>query len=223
MAAPAPDDPLERLLGEYPGLRPLLAETRRLRLPAGARAFRPGAPCGAFLVVLSGTVRVQMVAPDGREIVLYRVGGGETCVLTTSCLLAAERYPAEGVAETEVAALALPAGRFEAALDASPDFRRFVFAGYARRLSELLALVEGVRFGSLDARLAALLLRHADPAGRVALTHRALAAELGSAREAVTRRLRALRARGLVRTGRGVVEIADRAGLARLASEIPTR
>jgi len=90
----AAGDPLERLLGERPGLRPLLAAARRLHLPPGARAFRPGAPCEAFLVVLAGTVRVQMVAPDGREIVLYRVADGETCVLTTSCLLAAERYPA---------------------------------------------------------------------------------------------------------------------------------
>jgi len=213
----------DRLLREHPDLGPVLATARAVRLPAGAHAFRPGAPCEAFLIVLSGTVRVQLVGAGGREIFLYRVGPGETCVLTTSCLLAAEPYPAEGVAESEVEALALPTARFDAALEASPAFRRFVFAGYARRLTDLLALVESVRFSSLDARLARLLLARAGPDGRLALTHQAIAAELGSAREAVTRRLRALQARGLVRTGRGAVTLLDRPGLARLAGEAGRR
>ncbi len=212
-------DARERFLAAHPDLAPVLAEAPAVALPAGASAFRPGTPCRHFLVVLAGTVRVQLTAASGREIVRYRVGAGETCILTTSCLLAAEAYPAEGVAETAVEALAVPGERFESALDASPAFRRFVFAGYARRLAELLGLIERVRFEGLDARLARLLLERAGADGRVALTHQAIATELGSAREAVTRRLRDFQAQGLVRTARGAVEVRDRAGLRRLAGE----
>ena len=89
----------------FPRLSPLDAASRRLlleatqpvSLPAGAPAFRAGSACEHYLLVVSGSVRVQQLADSGREIVLYRVHGGETCVLTTACLLAHERYSAEAI------------------------------------------------------------------------------------------------------------------------------
>ena len=217
----------EGMLSDYPELQAIddpvwqeaVADMLPMTIPAGTIMYRPGHVCRNFTLLLDGTVRVFVRARNGREIVLYRVGAGETCILTTSCLLAAEAYPAEGVAETAVEALAVPGERFGSALDASPAFRRFVFAGYARRLAELLGLIERVRFEGLDARLARLLLERAGADGRVALTHQAIATELGSAREAVTRRLRDFQAQGLVRTARGAVEVRDREGLRRLADE----
>jgi CRP/FNR family transcriptional regulator len=60
-----------------------------------------------------GTVRVQQVSENGREIVLYRVFAGESCALTTACLIGYEEYQAEGIAETDVEAVAIPRSTFD--------------------------------------------------------------------------------------------------------------
>lgn len=181
-----------------------------LTLPAGTFAFRAGDACENYLLVLDGSVRVQKLAENGREITLYRLEGGDACVLTTSCLLAHERYPAEGVAETDVIAAAIPRPTFLHALDHSPGFRRFVFTGYGERLSDLILLVEEVAFGRIDSRLATRLLALAGESDMVETTHQELAAELGTAREVVSRQLKDFERRGLVRLLRGRIQIIDR-------------
>lgn len=197
----------------------VLASARAVRLPRGAVVFRDGQRCDRYFLVLEGTVRVQKVSGNGREIVLYRVEAGDACVLTTSCLLAGEPYPAEGVTETPVRAVTIPAASFHEGLAHAPGFRRFVFSCYARRLTDLILLVETVAFGRVDARLARWLLDHADESGMVHATHQALAAELGTAREVVSRRLKALERRGRVALGRGWIRITDHAGLETLLEQ----
>lgn len=197
--------------------RRLAAEARPITLPAGVTVFHDGDACTNYLLVLDGSVRVQKVSSGGREITLYRVGDGQTCILTTSCLLAGERYPAEGVTETEVRAIALPGTLFQALLAGSAGFRQFVFSVYARRITDLIELVEDVAFGRMDLRLAARLRDSADAAGVVSATHQELAAELGSAREVVSRLLKDFEHRGLVTLHRGRIELRDPESLARLA------
>ena len=209
----------------FPGLA-LLSEAERSRLeerarvvdvPAGAEVFSPGAPCGAYLLVLDGTVRVQMLADTGREIVLYRVRSGESCVLTTACLMGDEAYSAEGVVEEPTRAVILPRPVFDEFLATSDGFRRFVFAGFGHRVAEILATMQDAVFHRVDARLARHLAARAED-GPLLATHRDLAAELGTAREVVSRHLKAFEKRGLVRLGRGTVAVIDRPGLARLAT-----
>ncbi len=212
-------DAFPELAGLEPAVRARLAgEARPVTLPAGTTVFHDGDACNSYLLVLDGSVRVQKVSSGGREITLYRVGDGQTCILTTSCLLAGERYPAEGVTETEVRAIALPAALFQALLAESVVFRRFVFAVYARRIADLITLVEEVAFGRMDLRLAARLRDGDDGAGTVATTHQELAAELGTAREVVSRLLKDFEHRGLVALHRGRIELRDRDALARLAA-----
>lgn len=211
------------LTAAFPALRPLDAAARRLleagvrpvRLPAGTTVFADGDACRAFLLVLEGSVRVQKVAETGREIVLYRVEPGQTCVLTTSCLLSHGVYGAEGVTETVVSGLALAPAAFQELMATSAAFRSFVFGAYATRVSDLLMLIEEVAFGRIDQRLAAVLLERAGAGEVVAATHQDLAVELGTAREVVSRQLKDFERRGLVALGRGRVTLRDRAGLAR--------
>jgi CRP/FNR family transcriptional regulator len=76
-------------------------------------------------------VRVQQLAENGREVVLYRVTAGESCVMTTACMLAYEDYSAEGIAETDVTAAAVPRAVFDELVATSKDFRTFVFTAYS--------------------------------------------------------------------------------------------
>ena len=203
--------------GEAPD-RDIAGAAREIALPEGAVAFRQGDACGNYLLVVEGCIRVIARNEAGREILLYRVRRGGSCVLTTACLLSQDRYPAEGIAETAVRALALPAAAFERGLDASPAFRRFVFAAYGQRLAEVIRRVEELRFGSLQSRLARLLLDQTR-SGRLETTHADLAAELGSAREVISRQLKALAQQGLIRLERGRILLLDPSGLLTLAEQ----
>jgi CRP/FNR family transcriptional regulator len=202
---------------EDPEFRRLAASAQVIAVPAGVTVFRPGDACQSYLLVLTGSVRVQKVSETGREIVLYRVGPGESCILTTSCLIAGERYPADGVTETDVTAVSLPVAAFQRAVATSEAFRRFVFASFGERMANLMVLVEAVAFGRMDARLAERLLALAGPGGRISATHQQLAAELGSAREVVSRLLKEFERHGWLALERGQITVLDRAGLGRLA------
>ncbi len=205
-------------LTAFPGLDALAesernhleGSARRAQLPAGVRPFRSGDRCDHYLFLLSGRIRVQMVAESGREIVLYRIGAGETCVLTTACLMSGEDYPAEACSETEHDVLMLPRSAFRALLDHSPAFRDFVFRAYGQRIASLMALIEEVMFRRFDVRLARWLLERTEAEGRhLPVTHQQIAQELGSAREVVSRQLKDFERRGWLALGRGAIEVAQ--------------
>lgn len=195
----------------------LIAESKVIPVPCGARIFGPGQAPDNLLLLLEGTVRVQQLAESGREIVLYRVNAGESCVLTTACLLAYEDYSAEGIAETDLKAVAIPRGSFERLIAESRTFRRFVFQAYSRRITDLCLIIEEVAFGRVDARLADRLLALAKGAPNLRVTHAELAAELGTAREVISRQLQEFQRRGWVRSGRGEIALRDTVALSTLA------
>ncbi|MBI5463299.1 MAG: Crp/Fnr family transcriptional regulator [Gammaproteobacteria bacterium] len=195
----------------------VFARAQCLSVPAGTRVFMPEAPCQNYLLVVEGRVRVQLLTASGREVVLYHVGAGESCVLTTACLLGTARYPAEGITETAVTAYALSIADFNRGLDDSASFRRFVFGNLGQRLADVIARMEEIAFAPIDARLAGALLRLVDAQGQVAITHQTLAVELGSAREVVSRHLKRFADNGWVQLGRASIEVTDRAALDALA------
>ncbi|MCR9221596.1 MAG: Crp/Fnr family transcriptional regulator [Alphaproteobacteria bacterium] len=197
--------------------RALLDSAQEIGLPAGKTVFAPGRPPEHFMLLLDGVVRVQQVAPGGREIVLYRVSGGDSCIMTTACLLSHEDYAAEGVTETAVRAIAIPRQAFDELLARSPGFRRMVFSNYSSRIADLMHVVEEVAFERIDKRLAHKLIQRAGSDGAVEATHQALAVELGTAREVVSRHLKEFQRRGWVDPTRGQIRLTDRAALERLA------
>ncbi len=195
----------------------LTKRSRVTRFKQGDTVFAPGKTPDYLLLLLNGTVRVQQVSESGREVVLFRVRGGESCVLTTACLLAYEDYLAEGIAETEVEAVAIPRGVFDDLMADSDDFRRFVFHAYSRRIAELFHVIEDIAFRRLDIRVAQKVLDQAEN-GVLKATHAQLASELGSAREVISRQLAEFQRRGWISLGRGTVQIEDEAGLRALAT-----
>lgn len=189
--------------------RALIArEAKGLKLPAGKTVFLPGDPCHHYVIVTSGSIRVSVTTEGGREIVLYRVESGETCVLTAACLLSGASYEAEGRAETDTEAVILPKAIFDELLGTSALFRQFVFASYGERLHGLIALVQEIALRQVDRRLARFLLSEPD-SGVVAMTHQAIAAELNTAREVVTRLLHDFAGKGWVVLERGRIRITN--------------
>jgi CRP/FNR family transcriptional regulator len=224
MTSPAP--PAD-WTGHFPGLQrlppdilaPLLRDSAIVSLPAGSRIFGPDQAPRHFLLLLDGTIRVQQVSEQGREIVLYRVSAGESCALTTACLMGYEDYLAEAIAEADIRAVAIPRATFDALIAGSPDFRRFVFTAFSRRVTDLFRVIEDVAFARIDTRLAHTLLELAGERDRIAATQAQLAAELGTAREVVSRILAKFHRRGWVSQTRGSIELTDRAALRRLTEK----
>lgn len=208
-------------IDQFPGLSRLDAELRRTltersriaAVPAGTVIFGPGKAPENLLLLLAGVVRVQQVSETGREIVLYRVYAHESCVLTTACLLAYEDYSAEGIAETDVSAVAIPRDVFEDMIARSSAFRSFVFTAFAKRITDLFTVIEHIAFQRIDIRLAQKLLELQGERGEIQLTHQQLATELGTAREVVSRQIQEFQRRGWVAAARGSVTVSDRPAL----------
>lgn len=184
----------------------------------GSVIFGPGKSPENLLLLLEGRVRVQQVSEAGREIVLYRVEAGQSCVLTTACLLAHEGYSAEGIAETDVRAVAIPRTVFDDLIAQSVTFRTFIFTAYSKRITDLFQIIEDIAFQRVDIRLAQKLLDLERGTGQIKATHQQLAAELGTAREVISRQLGEFQRRGWIKQSRGSVELVEPDGLERLAA-----
>jgi len=189
--------------------REIIDSAKHVNLPANTTVFYQGAACENYLLVTSGVVKVFTRAENGREIVLYRVNQGQSCTLTTTCLLANDDYPAEGVTENTVSALAIPLKEFNRGLAQSASFREFVFGSYSKRLSDVITLVGEVSFNRIDIRLAKQLLAHANDENSLSTTHQNLATELGTAREVVSRQLKSFETKSLLSLSRGKIQLND--------------
>jgi CRP/FNR family transcriptional regulator len=211
----------EKLLERFPffaelppgRLERLLGEVQLVHAPRGAVLFDARQPCRGFPLLLEGSVRVAQSSSGGREIVLYRVGPGQGCLLSGGCLLGDTEYTARAVADEDVTLLSLPPALFQELMLGFEPFRRFVFGMYGERLAEVMELVEEVAFRRLDARLAQLLAQRAPV---IEATQQQLADELGSVREIVSRLLRQFEERGWVELARNRVTVRDARALAEL-------
>lgn len=196
----------------------LLAQHARIvEAPVGTVGYREGGACGAYVMRLAGQSRVFKMSASGREILLYRVNAGETCVITTTCLLGNSNYPASTVVEEPIRDVIIPAAAFNQMMIDSRVFRTFVMANYGALISDLIVLLDEVAFHTLDARLAKLLLDAGT--NNVVKTHQQIADELGTAREVVSRQLKRFEQKSWILMGRGQVDIQDRAQLLKIANQ----
>lgn len=210
----------------FPGLSRLEPSIKKLLssrsilvdVPSGTTVFGPGNSPENMLFLLDGTVRVQQVSETGHEIVLYRIHAGQSCVLTTACLLAYEDYSADGIAETKVQAAAVPRDVFDDLVAQSKSFRDFVFAAFSKRITDLFRMIDEVAFQRLDVRLADKLVSLANDENIVKTTHQKLSVELGTAREVVSRQLQEFHRRGWIKQSRGSVSLLDMTQLKKLAN-----
>ena len=186
-----------------------------MTLHRGDALFRTGDPCKNFFLLNKGVLKVHAISKRGREILLYRVRPGEVCMMTATALMSGGAYGAEGVAETDAKLSMISSSRFNHLLASDDDFRSFVLNSLSVRMHGVVRLLQGVAFDGVNGRLAGLLLARSGDGSVVPDTHEALALELGSAREVVSRRLKVFEQNGWVRLARGRVGILDRDALER--------
>jgi CRP/FNR family transcriptional regulator len=209
----------------FPGLANLPSASRAIprsrthiaRLERFTAIFGPGKAQEHLLVPLDGTIRVQQAIESGREVFRYRVNACESCVLTTACLLGYEYFAAEAVAETQVRAALVPREAFVVLVAQSTEFRRFVFTAISRRITDLFVIFDELAFRRIYVRLARELVAAAGQGSDVQTTHQALAAELGTAHEVISRQLQDFQRSGWVELARSGLKVTAPAALDRLA------
>ena len=179
------------------------------RIRAGGDIFVEGDRIAAIALLISGVVRVYKLGVTGREITLYRFGLGESCILTTNAVLSQQTFPAIATVEQEAEAVLIPANTFRNWVRHHDAWRDFVFDMVAQRLASVMAIVDDVAFRRMDTRIAAFLLNRSRAQNPFAITHQAIAAELGSSREVISRILEDFASSKLIRLTRGTVEILD--------------
>ncbi len=211
--------------GTAPALNALEPETRAMldrlapvEVPEAAVLFSPGEAVKGYVIVLEGHVGVHLIGPGGRDILLYEVAPGQSCIQSTLGLIGGADYSAEATATVPTRLVLVPRALFLDLLDRSPGFRKIVFAAFAERMQAMMQLIETMSFMRVEARLAALILDRADAAGTLEMTQAEIARAIGTAREVVSRRLDRLARAGAIRAERGRIRIRDRAALEALVA-----
>ena len=196
-----------------PTLADLGAVAHPLTVPTGAVLFTENTPCQGFPLVLEGEIKVSRHSGDGRSLELYRVVPGELCLVSSACLFRTQPLSAHGVTTRASTLLLIPPDVFSRWLE-TPAFRNEVLGLFAERMADLTCLIDAVAFQRLDQRLAAALLGRGQ---NLVLTHQALADELGTVREIVSRLLRRFEGEGWVSLSRERIHICDSAALRAMA------
>ncbi len=186
--------------------RELLSIGVQRRIPAQERLYSEGDGCSGIALVISGEIRVFKTGRTGREITLYEIGPGETCILNASCILSGSSYPADAVASTDTEILLLPADSFKSLVDEHREMRDFIFRLLSNRLAGVMELVEEVAFGRMDERLWDYIIEKSED-NRLAATHQKIANDLGTSREVVSRLLKDLERRGSIAMSRNEITI----------------
>lgn len=187
-------------------VRELLSSSQVMTFPAGKQVYSEGDVCSAIAFMLGGDIRVYKTGQSGREITLYEIGAGETCILNASCVLSGTSYPAYAVTASESTVLLVPTPVFQRMVAEHEEMRTFVYEHLSQRLASVMELVEEVAFGRMDERLMDYLVEKAED-NRLESTHQTVANDLGTSREVVSRLLKDFERKGQVRLSRNSITL----------------
>ena len=207
-----------------------LSDADRARLEAAAVLCRAQkgqiihngtADCVGLLVLKSGQLRGFSLSEDGRQVTLYRLFSRDVCLMSAYCMLNSLQFDISVQAEQDTEFWRILSPVYKELMGRSAPVANFTTELIASRFSDVMWLLDQILYKHLDSRLAAFLVEESRLTGSdtLALTHDAIAQHLGSAREVITRMLRYFSSEGLVKLGRGSLQVLDEARLVAIAGD----
>ena len=190
------------------------------RYPKGSLIHGGQNECLGMLLLLQGEVRTYLLSEEGREITLFRLYAGDSCVLSASCVISQITFETHMTAAKNTTLLIVPSGVIAALSERELAVRCFFYEQATARFSDVMWSMQQILFRGLDRRLAAFLVQEAERTGAsvIRMTHEEVAKHISSAREAVARMLKQFSEEGLVELKRGAIFLRDPAGLNTIAS-----
>ena len=197
----------------------LCRSTRPVKYQKGERVHSPVENCVGILLLRTGQFRAYLLSDDGRDVTLYRLFGGEICILSASCVMDSVNFDLYIDAEEDTEAYCISAGVFRSLMQQNVEVRCFAYQMTAERFSDTMWTMQQILFMSADRRLAIFLADELAKTGGddVRLTQDQMAKYMGSAREVVSRLLKYFAGEGIVKLYRGGVTVIDKDRLLKIA------
>jgi len=176
---------------------------------AGDVILNENAHIRSIPIVNRGAIRVLRSEKDGREILLYYIKAGESCIMSFLGGMHNETSKVRAEVEEDAEILFFPIEKASALMHEYPEWLDYIFKLYHKRFEELLEVINAVAFKKVDERLLLLLNKKAELLGNktIVVTHEQLANELGTARVVVSRLLKQLETTGAVKLGRNRITL----------------
>lgn len=188
--------------------------------PSTPHTIREGHVLQHAMFMVKGIVRIYKISEQGREITLYRVQSGQSCVLMMASILGETEYEASASLEVESEILLIPAGIFRMWMDNYKPLRQFIYKQFIHRINAVTNLLENIAFKPINYRLAYLLFHNTNEnTAALMITHEQLAVELGTAREVISRTLKDFQTRGILSLNRGKISHIDRLALEKIINQ----
>ncbi len=157
-------------------------------------------------ILLEGSIKVRKTDESGKEIILYQIYPGESCILSIITCLNDKQCNAEAYVEKKSRLIMVPSSKVKFWMEKYSSWRQYVFNHYYDKFDELINLIDAIAFKHVDIRLINKLKEHQLKQGdKIEMTHLALAKEIGTAREVISRLLKQLEKENLVKLKRGII------------------
>jgi CRP/FNR family transcriptional regulator len=176
---------------------------------AGELIMRTGQYIKSTALVLEGRVKIYREGPEGGEFLMYYLGPGQACAVSMICAIQSSASEITARAEEDTQILLLPVQLMDSLIKEYKSWYQFVIQTYRSRFDELLAVVDDVAFRNMDERLEIYLNRYRDKTGKtvIELSHQQIAEDLNSSREVISRLLKKMEQRGLLKLNRNKIEL----------------
>lgn len=212
-------------LSLFPFLQDLITDSKdslflKRSFPSKTILLDEGDHCNGVAFVLNGSIQVSKVGSNGRKVILYRLGKGDSCILTIASVLGNIFFPATAVVEKDAEVIIIPVESFKELMVTNVGLQQYIYKLISTRLIEVISLIDELIFRRIDDRLIEFLLKQAHNDGDIIeMTHEELSTQLGTAREVISRILKGLEREGSIQLSRGKVRILNRSMLAEKLSD----
>lgn len=198
------------------------SEKEYIQSNAAVRSFAKGTflkgkgeSCLGMVFVLSGSVRALMISDEGREITIFRLNPGDSCILSASCILTQVSFETELIATEATKILIVNSGAYSRLMEQNIEVKCFSYELATERASAVIWALQQIIFAKFDQRLARFLLEACGKAGKdeIVMSKEAIAREVNTAREVVSRTLKLFADEGLIKTNQKTITILNKDGL----------
>ena len=191
------------------GLLEEIEKYARVKLVQKDRVLmKPGDDVVFVPIVLNGVLRIVRQNEDGKEVFLYHLYPGETCAMAINCCQGQKKSSIKAIAEENTEILQIPVNVIDDWFK-YPQWKIFINSTYSKRFAELIEVIDLIAFSNMDKQVLHYLKERAHAAGTSALyiTHQIIADELHTHREAISRLLRAMEQKKMLKLGRNTIEL----------------
>jgi len=173
--------------------------------------LREGQYIKSFPIVLEGSLRVIRHDDEGNELLLYFLNPGEACSMALTCCMGQQQSNINAIAEQDSLIIRLSVEHLDRWMQQYPEWKNYMMYAYRKRFDELLDTIDAIAFKGLDQRLELFFKARFKATGEKIFhgKHQDIAIQLNTSREVISRLLKKMEQKGLVKLSRNVIDFTN--------------